>query len=94
MSEFLQNCHLISVSDAQEALSTVVSLARQPPQIRQRGISYIDYMRTLKTNDANGLSYRNGHGLTDLEKELMVARWGWVGGRVVREFGMDLCTLL
>ena len=51
-------------------------------------------MRTLKRNYTSGLIYRNRHRLTDLEKELMAARWGWVGGRVVREFGMDMCTLL
>ena len=83
------------MSGTQEPLNTVVSLARQTTQIRQREISYdIAYMRTLKRNYTSGLIYRNRHRLTDLEKELMAARWGWVGERVVREFGMDMCTLL
>ena len=33
------------------------------------------------------------HRLTDLENELMVVGWGRTGGRV-REFGMDMYTLL
>lgn len=53
----------------------MVCLARQTTQIRQREISYdIAYMGTLKRNDTSGLICRNRHRLTDLEKELMVAR--------------------
>ena len=39
-------------------------------------ISYgIPYMRNLKRNDATELTYKKNRRLTDLEKELMVARW-------------------
>ena len=37
---------------------------------------------------------QNRNGLTDLENELMVTRWGRVEGRIVKEFGIDMYTLL
>ena len=52
-------------------------------------------MWTLKRNDADELTKQ---GITDLENELMNL-WLWVEGKdggngIVREFGMDMHTLL
>ena len=38
---------------------------------------------------------QNRNRLTDLENKLMVTKWnGWGGTRIVREFGVDMYTLL
>ena len=46
-------------------------------------------MWNLKINDTNELAYKTER-LTDLENKLMVAS----GEGIVREFGMDMYTLL
>ena len=51
----------------------------------------IPYMRNLKRNDANELIYKME---TNLGNEMMAAKGEeWEEG-IVREFGMDMCTLL
>ena len=51
-------------------------------------------MGNLKKNDINELIYKTRKRLTDLKHELTVARGKGGGERIVREFGMDMCTLL
>ena len=52
----------------------------------------IPYMWNLKRIDTNELSYKTKR-LINLENELMVAR-GKGEGKDIREFGVELCTLL
>ena len=57
-------------------------------------ISYdTPYMWNLKRNDTSELTKQRE---TDLENELMVAggREEWLGEGIVREFGIDMYTLL
>ena len=51
-------------------------------------------MGNLKRNDTNELIYKTRKRLTDLKHKLTVARGKGGGERTVREFGMDMCTLL
>ena len=51
-------------------------------------------MQNLKGNDANKLIYKTENRLVDLEKEFMVTRGKGVGERIVREFQIDMNTLL
>ena len=62
---------------------------------REREILYdITYMRNLKRNDNKWTYLQNRNRLTDLDNELMVTRGeGW-GEGIVREFGIDMYTLL
>ena len=46
----------------------------------------------METTDANELICQTER-LTEVEKELMVAGRKWREERIVREFGMDVCTL-
>ena len=46
-----------------------------------------------KKNDTNELIYKTETD-SDLENELMVTRGGGWGGGIVREFGIDMYTLL
>ena len=49
----------------------------------------IPYMWTLKRNDTNEFFIKKRNRLRDLEKQLMIVR-----GKEVREFGMDMYTVL
>ena len=54
------------------------------------------YMWNLKKNDTNELSLQNRNRVTDFQNEGAYDCQGWEGwkGRIVREFGMDVYTLL
>ena len=54
----------------------------------------VPYMWNLIRNGTNELIYKTRKRLTDLKHELTVARGKGGGERIVREFGMDMCTLL
>ena len=59
---------------------------------REGGRAYdIPYLRNLKRNDANELTKQR---LTDLENELTGAGLKDGGEGIVREFGIDMYTLL
>ena len=61
-------------------------------EVREGKISYdIPHLWNLKRNYINELTYKIE---TDLENEFMVASGEGKGERVVREFGMDMYTLL
>ena len=51
-------------------------------------------MQNLKRNDTSELIYKIRNRLTDLENELMITREKGLGERIVREFGIDMYTLL
>ena len=54
------------------------------------------YMWNLKKSDTNELSLQNRNRVTDFQNEGAYGCQGWEGweGRIVREFGMDVYTLL
>ena len=52
----------------------------------------IPYMWNLKWNDTNELTYKRDSG--DFENELMVAQREGEGEGRIREFGVDMYTLL
>ena len=62
---------------------------------REKEIFYdIAYMQNLFLKRYKWIYFQNRHRLTDLGKELLVARGRELGEGMVREFGRDMYTLL
>ena len=90
-------CSAIKKNELMLFAATWMDLERVPyrvKQVREGKIAYdIPYMWNLIRNDTNEL-FKNRNRLIALENELMAAKKeGW-GEGIIREFGMDMYTLV